>query len=128
VERLRVLVADDHPSVRENLRYLINAEEDMECIGVAKDGSRCVELCHELMPDVLVLDSDMPSIDGLRVLRHLARELPGVQVVMYTVDSEICETARWYGAVACVLKDSPYELLLSAIRRAAHVPAGSETH
>jgi DNA-binding NarL/FixJ family response regulator len=125
--RIRVLIADDHASVRENLRYLVDAEGDMECVGVAKDGLRCVDLCHELAPQVVVLDGDMPGVDGLRVLRHLVRELPDIQIVMYTVESEICEVARWQGAFACVLKDAPYEILIAAIRRAAYAPVGSET-
>jgi DNA-binding NarL/FixJ family response regulator len=126
VDRIRVVVADDHPSVRENLRYLIDAEDDMTCVGIAKDGRSCVDLCYDLVPQVLVLDDDMPGIDGLRVVRHLVRELPQIQTVLYTVDSEICEAARWQGAVACILKDSPYEVLIDAIRRAAHAPVGSE--
>ncbi|TMF65236.1 MAG: response regulator transcription factor [Chloroflexi bacterium] len=55
-EHIRVVVADDHPSVRENLRYLIDAETDLECIGVVKDGRRCIEMCRQLQPDVLVVD------------------------------------------------------------------------
>jgi len=109
--RVRVLIADDHPSVRENLRYLVDAEGDMECVGVAKDGLRCVDLCHEVAPQVLVLDGDLPDI----------------QIVMYTIESEICEVARWQGAFACVLKDAPYEMLIDAVRRAGYAPVGSET-
>src|SRR3989442_5196401 len=116
VRRLRVLVADDHPSVRQNLRYLINAESDLECVGVVKDGARCVELCRELVRDVLVLDNSMPRGDGVTVTRTLARGMPEVRVVMYTLDDEICPVARAFGAVACVSKDSPYEYLLQAIR------------
>lgn len=126
-DRIRVLVTDDTPSVRENLRYLVNAEDDMECVGVAKNGVQCVDMCHELAPHVVVLDGDLTGVDGLRVLRHLVRELPDIRAVMYTVESEICEAARWQGAFGCVLKDAPYELLMRAIRRAAYAPVGSET-
>jgi len=121
--RLGVLVADDHPSVRENLRYLINAEADLECVGVVKDGARCIELCRELVPDVLVLDNTMPRADGVTVTRTLARGLPDVRVVMYTLDDEICPVARAFGAVACVSKDSPYEYLLQAIRNSMVIEA-----
>ncbi|HEV8469455.1 MAG TPA: response regulator transcription factor [Candidatus Limnocylindria bacterium] len=121
--RLRVLVADDHASVRENLRYLINAEADLECVGVVKDGARCIELCRELVPDVLVLDNTMPRADGVTVTRTLARGLPEIRVVMYTLDDEICPVARAFGAVACVSKDSPYEYLLQAIRNSVVVEA-----
>jgi DNA-binding NarL/FixJ family response regulator len=59
-KRLRVLVADDHPSIRENLRYLLNAEADLQCVGTVKEPLRCIDICRELDPDVLVLDQDMP--------------------------------------------------------------------
>ena len=117
--RVRVLVADDHPSVRENLRYLIDAEPDLTCITTAKDGIYAIQLCHELLPDVVVLDEDMPGADGLKVLKHLRRELPDVQSVMYTLDLDVCQAARTYGAAACVMKDARYEVLMRAIREAA---------
>jgi two-component system, NarL family, response regulator DegU len=127
-DRVRVLVADDHPSVRENLRYLINAEDDLECVGIAKDGISCVQLCRELTPEVLVLDEDMPGADGMRVLTYLRRELPDIQVIMYTLDSEIFQAARTRGAVACVMKDERYEVLLKTIRGAAPSRSASELY
>jgi DNA-binding NarL/FixJ family response regulator len=117
--RIRVLVADDHPSVRENLRYLIDAEPDLECVGLARDGIVCLQLCRELAPAVLVLDEDMPGADGMRVLKQLRRELPDIAVIMYTLDLDVFQDARTAGAVACVMKDDRYEVLLRAIRDAA---------
>jgi len=117
--RVRVLVADDHPSVRENLRYLIDAEPDLTCIATAKDGISAIQMCHELFPDVVVLDEDMPGASGIRVLKHLRRELPDIQAVMYTLDLDICQVARTIGAAACVMKDARYEVLMRAIREAA---------
>jgi len=120
---------DDHPSIRENLRYLVNAEPDMECVGVARDGVECVTACQELMPDVVVLDDEMPRARGLQVLDWLANELPDIRVVMYTLDSEVCEAARHLGAAGCVLKDAQYEVLLRAIRNAyASARKSAETH
>lgn len=116
--KLRVLVADDHPSIRENLRYLLNAEPDLECIGVVKEPLRCVDICRELDPDVLVLDEDMPGVNGLTILRTLAEVTPDIRIVMYTFDLDVCDEARAAGAVACVAKDGPYQLLLRAIRSA----------
>lgn len=120
--RLRVLVADDHASIRENLRYLLNAERDLECVGVVKEPLRCVEICLELKPDVLVLDQDMPGIDGLAIARALAGVAPGIGIVMYTFNLDVCEEARAAGAQACVAKDGPYESLLRAIRAASPRP------
>lgn len=121
--RLRVLVADDHPSVRESLRYLIDAEADLKCVGVVRDGWRCVELCGEIQPDVLVLDHNMPGADGVSVTRTLDRLVPNVRVVMYTLDEEICPVAHAFGAAACVTKDAPHAALLRAIRAAGAIPS-----
>lgn len=118
--RLRVLVADDHPSVRENLRYIINAETDLECVGVAKDGPQAMKLTRELAPDVLVLDDEMPgNIEGLEIAGSLSGELPGLRIVLYTLDTEVCAEATSFGAFGCVMKDQPTELLLATIREAA---------
>lgn len=114
-----MLVADDHPSIRENLRYLINAEPDLSCVGVAKDGNECIALCLQLEPDVLVLDHDMPGADGLVVARTLRRVQPRLRIIVYTLNADICSVAEASGAVACITKDAPYGSLLRAIRLGA---------
>ncbi|TMC74015.1 MAG: response regulator transcription factor [Chloroflexi bacterium] len=125
---IRVLVVDDHPSVRENLRYLVNAERDMECVGVARDAQEAVRSCQELLPDVVILDDEMPGGRGLKVLEWIATELPDTRVVMYTLDVEVCDTARNLGA-GCVLKDANYEVLVRAVRNAAaSLPRSAETY
>jgi DNA-binding NarL/FixJ family response regulator len=116
---LRVLVADDHPSVRENLRYLVDAEDDLECIGAAKNGHQCLSLCMELRPDVLVVDHGIPGLDGVTIARTLERALPSVRVILYTMNAEICSVAQAFGAAACISKDAPFESLLSAVRHGA---------
>lgn len=121
--KTRVLVAENHPSIRENLRYLINAERDMECVGVAKNGRQCIELCRELLPEVLVVDEIFPGADGLAITAIVGNRLPQIRVVMYTFNPEVCEVARGMGAVGCVAKDMPYDVLLGALRRAAPAPA-----
>ncbi len=117
--RVRVVVADDHPSIRENLRYLVNAEDDLEVVGVAQNGTEALRIALDLRPDVLVLDSDMPDGGGLEVLRRLRGERTGTEVVMYTAESDVCEHALRAGARACVTKDEPAPTLLGAIRDAA---------
>ncbi len=121
--KTRVLVAENHPSVRENLRYLINAEPDLKCVGVAKNGRQCLELCRELLPEVLVVDEILPGADGLAVAAIVGNRLPQIRVVMYTFNPEVCEVARGFGAVGCVQKDTPYDVLLGALRQAAPVPS-----
>ena len=121
--KTRVLVAENHPSVRENLRYLINAEPDLKCVGVAKNGRQCLELCRELLPEVLVVDEILPGADGLAIAAIVGNRLPQIRVVMYTFNPEVCEVARGFGAVGCVAKDTSYDVLLGALRQAAPVPS-----
>jgi len=121
--KTRVVVAQNHPSVRENLRYLINAEPDMECVGVARNGRQCIELCRQLLPEVLVVDEILPGVDGLAIAAIVSNRLPQIRVVMYTFNPKVCEVARGMGAVGCVVKDMPYGDLLGALRQAAPAPA-----
>ena len=116
---LRIVVADDHPSIRENLRYLLNAELGFVVVGVAKDGHDALRLVHATRPDVLVLDSDMRDLSGLEVARTLRDDSSRIGIVFYTLDSDACVQARAIGVDACITKDSAPSMLLDAIRGAA---------
>lgn len=116
---LRIVVADDHPSIRENLRYLLNAELGMVVVGVAKDGHDALRLVHATRPDVLVLDSDMHDLTGLEVAGTLRQDGSRVGIVFYTLDSDVCVRAKAIGVDACITKDSPPSILIDAIRGAA---------
>ena len=116
---LRIVVADDHPSIRENLRYLLNAELGFVVVGVAKDGHDALRLVHATRPDVLVLDSEMRDLSGLEVARTLRDDSSRVGIVFYTLDSGACVQARAIGVEACVTKDSAPSMLIDAIRGAA---------
>ena len=118
---LRIVVADDHPSIRENLRYLLNAELGFVVVGVAKDGHDALRLVHATRPDVLVLDSDMRDLGGLEVARTLRDDGSRIGIVFYTLDSDACVQARVIGVYACITKDSAPSMLIDAIRSAAQV-------
>jgi two-component system nitrate/nitrite response regulator NarL len=118
---LRIVVADDHPSIRENLRYLLNAELGFVVVGVARDGHDALRLVHATRPDVLVLDSDMRDLSGLEVARTLRDDSSRVGIVFYTLDSDACVQARAIGVEACITKDSAPSMLIDAIRAAAQV-------
>jgi CheY-like chemotaxis protein len=111
--RIRVVVADDHPSTRENLRYLLNAEPDIEVVGAATNGVEALRLILALQPDVAVLDRQMPMLDGLQVAARLRQEVPRVRVVVFTLDSDVFGKLQ-DGVV--VPKDAPVAVLLAAIR------------
>jgi CheY-like chemotaxis protein len=118
-DKLRVLVADDHASIRENLRYLFNAEPDLVVVGVVSNGRDVLTKVRELEPDVIVLDNEMPGgPSGFAVLGELKRMKVPARVVLFTMTSDLCELARARGADACLAKDAPYELVLDAVRAA----------
>ena len=124
--KIGVIVADDHPSIRENLRYLLNAETGIEVVGVARDGVEAVELVRQHLPDVLILDEDMPgALDGLAVIRELRRMKARTRVVLYTLEDEVCDEARREGAAACVIKGDEYGHIVDAVHRAGAIAMGA---
>ena len=117
---LRVVIADDNASVREGLREVISAEDDLILVGVAADGGEALRLITEHRPDVAVLDNDMPRLTGLQVLRAVHESLPGTAVMMFTLDDTVREPAIDAGAAAVLPKDTPIDTLLAEIRRQGH--------
>jgi two-component system response regulator DesR len=117
--RVRVVVADDHPSIRENLKYILSSEPDMLVVALARDGAEAVRAALAHRPDVIVVDADMPILDGLKVTIQLRREAPEVCVILYTATTEVCGVAYAAGAFGCVPKDAPMEVLIQAIRDGA---------
>ena len=117
--RLHVLVADDNASVREGLREAFASESDFALTGAAADGAEALQLIRETRPDVVVLDNDMPRLNGLDVLRAVRASMLEVGVVMFTLDDTVRDAAMAAGAAAVVTKDTPLDRLLGEVRRAA---------
>jgi DNA-binding NarL/FixJ family response regulator len=118
---LRVLLADDHVTVRHGLKLLIEGEPDMTVVGEASDGAAAVKLAVECRPDVVVMDVSMPGVNGLVATRMLKKVLPGAAVVMLTrhADDAYLQELLRAGASGYVLKQSPPAELLQAIRSTA---------
>ena len=114
--RLRIVIADDHPSIRENLRYLLNAERDSEVVGVAKDGVSALQMALGMRPDVLVLDYGLPDYNGLSVARAVRSGGCVARVILYTMDSDAIASSDRSVVDACVSKDASPALLLDSIR------------
>jgi len=116
--KIRILVADDHPIFRDGLRKLLEAEADFRVIGEASDGEEAVKLAHELKPDVLLLDLAMPRQPGLDALRELSAAATPVRTILLTVAIEKAQLveALQLGARGVVLKETSTELLLKSIR------------
>src|SRR3982074_3098252 len=114
--RLRILIADDHPSIRENLRYFLDAEVDLRVIGVASDGVSALRMVLRLRPDVLLIEYELPDYDGLSVTRVLRDKGSTARVVLYTMSSKVWADKRRLEVDACVRKDASTTVLLDAIR------------
>jgi DNA-binding NarL/FixJ family response regulator len=114
---IRVLLADDHPVVREGLRGMLAAEPDIEVVGEAASGPEAVILAERLRPDVVLMDLRMPGGDGVAATRQLA----GITVVVLTTydsDADILRAVE-AGAAGYLLKDTPREVLADRVRAAA---------
>ncbi|MFE5329470.1 MULTISPECIES: response regulator [unclassified Embleya] len=118
---IRLLIADDHPVVREGLAGMLAAEPDFEVVASVEDGAQAVDGAAELRPDVVLMDLRMPGTDGVAATRRIVRELPGVHVLIlttYDTDADIVRAVE-AGATGYLLKDTPRVELAAAIRAAA---------
>ncbi|MGW4028737.1 response regulator [Streptomyces sp. NPDC004838] len=120
---IKVLLVDDQRLVRAGFRSILEDEDDIEVVGEAGDGGAAVTACHELSPDVVLMDIRMPGVDGLEASRRIAadRRLDQVKVVILTtfdIDDYVYGALR-AGASGFLVKDTETEELLTAIRVAA---------
>lgn len=120
-DHIRVVLADDHPIVREGLKLLVNAQPDMRVIGEAADGESACRVTSELIPDVLVMDLSMPVVNGAEATERVRRECPGVHVLALTVHEERLYLSQLLsaGASGYVLKRSAPAELVRAVRTVA---------
>jgi DNA-binding NarL/FixJ family response regulator len=119
---LRVLTADDHPAFRAGLRAVVAAAPDLELVGEAGSGWEALEMVGELRPDVVVMDVQMPALDGIATTRRLVAALPSVRVLMLTMfeDDATVFRALQAGARGYVTKGAGFTELLRAIRAVGH--------
>jgi DNA-binding NarL/FixJ family response regulator len=130
MDKINVLVADDHTLFRKGVRRMLEAEEDMKVVGEASTGREALEQARALMPDVILMDINMPdpstgsgqALDGVEATRTLCREMPHVGIIFVTMfeDDEFVFKALQAGGRGYILKDSDPETMLRAIRAVAH--------
>ena len=119
--KLRIMLADDHETVREGLKMIVNAQDDMEVVGFAADGREAVTKAQELLPDVLVMDISMPKLNGLKATEKINEVCPQVKVLTLSRHADDGYIRELLGAGACayVLKQSAPSELIHAIRAVA---------
>lgn len=118
MNKIRIVLADDHAVVREGLKTLIQAQEDMEVVGECADGTTAVLKVQEMKPDVAVLDISMPGLNGAMAAREILKSVPKTRVVALTVheDRSYLRELLEAGAAAYILKRSAADELIRALR------------
>ena len=116
---VRVLIADDHPIVREGLRRLLSLEDDVEIVGEAGDGEATVALIEKLDPDIVLLDLRMPGLDGFGTMQRLQRLGKKTRVIVLTASEDKNEfvQAMKLGCSGIVLKQTAADLVIKSIRK-----------
>jgi len=118
-EKIAVMIVDDHPLVLQGLRKVLAGEPDIAVVGAATDGEEALETARRLTPDVVLLDINLPSMNGMQVARQLKADLPNVAVIMLTAyhdENQVFHAVR-AGASAYYPKDVTVDKLLGAIRQ-----------
>lgn len=120
-DEIKIIIADDHPIVRQGLRQMIEADRNLTVIGEAGDGEEVLRLIEIHQPDVAVLDVDMPRMGGFDVVRELRRKKSHVKIIFLTMHSEeeIFQTAMDLGVGGYVLKDSATTDIVAGIKSIA---------
>ena len=118
---IRIVLADDHPLIREAIGHLVNSAPEFELVGEAASGKECLALVEELRPDILVLDIAMPEMNGEQVARELRRRLPELKIVALSgyTDRQFVRAMSKAGAKAYVVKSASGRELIQALRAVA---------
>jgi two-component system, NarL family, response regulator len=115
---IRILLADDHPIVRQGLAGILNNQPDMTVVAEVDDGEAAIEQFRHYQPDIAILDLRMPNVGGVEAITAIRAEFPNARIIMFTIydtDEDIYRGLR-AGAKAYLLKDAPCEKILEAIR------------
>jgi DNA-binding NarL/FixJ family response regulator len=121
MNKISLMIVDDHPLFRQGLRRVLETETDMEVVIEIADGEEALRMARELAPDVVLMDINLPSMNGMQVTRRLKADLPGIAVIMLTAyhdDEQVFHAIR-AGAAAYYPKDVTPRKLVEAVRQVA---------
>lgn len=118
---IKLLIADDHPIVRQGMQMLLEVQEDIEIVGVAENGQQAVELALLHMPNVVLMDLNMPDLDGITATKRILAERPDTNVVILTSHHQdaMVFPAIKAGALSYLLKSAAPNEVIDAVRKAA---------
>ncbi len=118
MQKIRILIADDHTILRDGIRSLLESESDMVVVGEADDGRIAVQMVSQLEPDVVLMDIAMPVLNGLQATRQIKRDNPQTRVLILTMheNEEYIRQVLACGAMGYILKDAAARDLIGAIR------------
>jgi len=118
MESIKVLIADDHPVVREGVRAILDTDDGIQVVGEASDGLEAVAKTEECQPDVVLMDIVMPKLDGLEATRRIKKQHCDISVIMLTIysDNAFVIEAIQAGAGGYLLKDASHDLLRHTIQ------------
>ena len=121
MNKFRILIAEDHETVRDGLKLIVESQDDMEVVGCAGDGREAIRLAEELKPDIILMDVSMPVLNGLTASAKLNRTMPDIKILTLTrhTDEAYLQELLEAGVCGYVLKQSASENLLRAIRAVA---------
>lgn len=118
---INIIITDDHPVVRSGLRALLSSQPDFDIVADAENGEEAAKLAISLVPDLILMDLQMPNLDGLGAIKLIRDKLPKANILVlttYETDADILPALE-AGAIGYLLKDTPPEQLFQAIRNAA---------
>jgi len=110
----RVLIVDDHPFIREGIRFYLRESDEFEVVGEAADGAEAVRMGIELHPDIVIMDWKLPDFDGLEATKRLRQAVPSIRVLVLSIQrsQRFIDQAVEAGAAGWISKDSsPYQLI-----------------
>ena len=126
---IRVLVVDDHRIVREGVARLLREQGQIEVVGEADNGLTALKMVEQMRPDVVIMDINMPGMNGIEATRQIRKQHPGTRVVGLSMheEREIAALMKEAGAEAYIAKDRPLDELLRAIRPPRDQPSQPRT-